>query len=83
VVVSDGSVGLPEYSPFDRIYATCAAPAVPPHLIEQLSDGGKMLLPVGGRICDLILIEKRNGIIEKNLGGCAFVPMVGKDGYDG
>lgn len=83
VVVGDGSVGLPEYSPFDRIYATCAAPAVPPHLIEQLSDGGKMLLPVGGRICDLILIEKRNGIIEKNLGGCAFVPMVGKDGYDG
>jgi len=83
VVVGDGSVGLPEYSPFDRIYATCAAPAVPPRLIEQLSEGGKMLIPVGGRICDLILIEKRNGITEKNLGGCAFVPMIGEEGFDG
>jgi len=83
VVVRDGSVGLPEYSPFDRIYATCAAPAIPPRLIDQLSEGGKMLIPVGGRICDLIFIEKRNGIIEKNLGGCSFVPMVGRDGYDG
>jgi protein-L-isoaspartate(D-aspartate) O-methyltransferase len=84
VIVGDGSLGLPEYSPFDRIYATCAAPAVPPRLVEQLSDGGKMLVPVGGRICDLILVEKADGkITEKNLGGCSFVPMVGEGGYDG
>jgi len=84
VIVGDGSLGLPEHSPFDRIYATCAAPAVPPRLVEQLSDGGKMLVPVGGRICDLILVEKADGkITEKNLGGCSFVPMVGEGGYDG
>ncbi|RLF64556.1 MAG: protein-L-isoaspartate O-methyltransferase [Thermoplasmata archaeon] len=84
VIVGDGSLGLPEYSPFDRIYATCAAPAVPPRLVEQLSNGGKMLVPVGGRICDLILVEKADGkITEKNLGGCSFVPMVGEGGYDG
>ena len=84
VIVGDGSLGLPEHSPFDRIYATCAAPAVPPRLVEQLSNGGKMLVPVGGRICDLILVEKADGkITEKNLGGCSFVPMVGEGGYDG
>lgn len=84
VIVGDGSLGLPEYSPFDRIYATCAAPAVPPRLVEQLSNGGKMLIPVGGRICDLILVEKADGkTTEKNLGGCSFVPMVGEGGYDG
>lgn len=82
VVAGDGSVGLEKYSPFDRIYATCAAPSAPPRLVEQLSPHGKMVIPVGHRICDLMLIEKNNGITEKNLGGCAFVPMIGKEAYN-
>jgi len=81
VVVGDGSLGLEEYSPFDRIYATCAAPSIPPSLIDQLSSGGRMVVPVGRRICDLILVEKNDGIREKNLGGCSFVPMIGEGAY--
>jgi len=82
IVIGDGSLGLPEYSPFDRIYATCAAPSVPPMLVEHLLPHGKMILPIGGAVCDLILTEKNGDITQKNLGGCAFVPMVGKEGYD-
>ncbi|MEA2054019.1 MAG: protein-L-isoaspartate O-methyltransferase [Candidatus Thermoplasmatota archaeon] len=83
VVVSDGSAGLPEYSPFDRIYVTCAAPSVPPQLVKQLSEHGKMLLPVGRTFCDLILIEKNEEMLQKNLGACSFVPMIGRKGYNG
>lgn len=83
VVVGDGSMGLEEYSPFDRIYATCAAPSVPPRLVDQLSPGGRLLVPVGGAICDLILVEKDDIIRKKNLGGCMFVPMIGEGAYSG
>lgn len=78
----DGSEGLPKYGPYDRIYVTCAAPNVPEPLIEQLKEGGKMLVPVGKMFCKLELIEKKDGeIISKDLGGCAFVPLVGKHGF--
>jgi len=78
----DGSKGLPKYAPYDRIYVTCAAPGIPPPLIEQLKDGGKLMIPVGKMICNLELIEKKDDkIITKDLGGCAFVPLVGKYGF--
>jgi protein-L-isoaspartate(D-aspartate) O-methyltransferase len=82
VEVGDGSLGLPKYAPYDRIYVTCAAPDVPCPLVEQLKDKGKLMIPVGQIISTLELIEKvGNKIITKNLGGCAFVPLVGKHGY--
>jgi len=82
VETGDGSMGLSKYAPYDRIYVTCAAPDVPPPLIEQLKDKGKLLVPVGRQICDLMLFEKRGDkIISDNLGGCAFVPLVGKFGH--
>lgn len=82
VVTKDGSEGLPEFAPYDRIYVTCAAPDIPPPLIEQLKDQGKLMVPVGKMICNLELIEKiEDKIIKKNLGGCAFVPLVGKHGF--
>lgn len=82
VVVGDGSQGLPEYAPFTHIYATCAAPAVPDALVAQLDEGGRMLIPVGRAYGELILIEKNGEIRETNLGGCSFVPMIGREGYD-
>ncbi len=84
VINGDGSAGLPEYAPYDRIYATCSSPGIPPELIEQLEQGGKLLLPVGRIYGRLILIEKRKDgrIIKKDLGGCAFVPMIGRRGYN-
>jgi len=82
VFIGDGSLGLPEFAPYTHIYATCSAPSVPPALIEQLGKGGKLLIPVGRVYCDLILIEKNEKMKKKNLGGCAFVPMIGKEGYN-
>ena len=49
IVNRDGSLGLPENAPYDRIYVTCASPEVPPPLIEQLQDKGKLLIPAGSR----------------------------------
>ena len=82
VVIGDGSLGLSQYAPYDRIYVTCAAPKIPPPLIDQLKDKGKLLIPIGKLICTLHLIEKHGiKVTKKNLGGCAFVPLVGKHGH--
>jgi len=82
VIVEDGSQGYAKHAPYDRIYVTCASPGIPPPLIEQLKDHGKLLIPVGQTVCELQLIEKiGNKITTKDLGGCVFVPLVGKYGY--
>ena len=82
VEVSDGSNGLPQYAPYERIYVTCASPKIPIPLLEQLKDPGKMLVPVGRFICQLELIEKKEGrTTSKDICGCAFVPLIGKHGF--
>jgi len=82
VEVGDGSEGLDKYEPYDRIYVTCAAPSVPQPLINQLGDSGKLLIPVGRMYCELQLLEKKGEeIITRYLGGCVFVPLVGKYGH--
>jgi protein-L-isoaspartate(D-aspartate) O-methyltransferase len=83
IVVADGSLGLPEHSPFDRIFVTCAAPSIPDPLVDQLVEGGRLLIPVGGRyLQDLVLATKKRGKIKKkSFGGCVFVPLVGKHGF--
>jgi protein-L-isoaspartate(D-aspartate) O-methyltransferase len=82
VVVGDGSTGLPQHSPYDRIFVACAAPSVPPPLFEQLEEGGKMLVPVGSGYQDLLLVEKKHGKqVVKDEGGCVFVPLIGEHGF--
>lgn len=82
VFVSDGSEGLQQFAPYDRISVACAAPDVPVPLIEQLGDGGKMVIPVGRYFQELILVVKEKGTVRKyNRGAVAFVPLVGKYGY--
>jgi len=82
VEIGDGSEGLSKYAPYDCIYVTCAAPKIPNPLVDQLKDPGKLLIPVGRMICQLELVEKKGNKIKiKDLGGCAFVPLVGKEGY--
>ena len=82
IILGDGSLGFSKEAPFDRIYLTCAAPRFPQNLIKQLKDPGKLIAPVGNVFCILKSLEKINGkeIIESH-GGCAFVPMIGKNGY--
>ena len=82
VEVGDGSNGLPQHAPYERIYVTCAAPKIPNPLLEQLMDPGKMLVPVGRFICQLELIEKREGkTTSRDICSCAFVPLIGKHGF--
>lgn len=83
VIVGEGTQGYVEEAPYDRIIVTAAAPKIPSPLLDQLKPSGKLLIPVGGRVLqDLLLIEKEEkGFKKKNLGGCVFVPLIGKDGW--
>lgn len=78
----DGYRGWPEYAPFDAIIVTCAPQEIPPSLIEQLADGGRLVIPVGeeGKVQNLILVKKKGNAIEKFvITGCLFVPMIKKE----
>ncbi len=79
----DGTLGVPEAAPFDRIIVTAAAPEVPAPLFEQLKEEGIMVIPVGGRWeQDLLRVRKEAGHARKEfLGGCRFVPLVGFCGF--
>ena len=81
VFVEDGTLGLPDHAPYDRISVACAAPDVPPPLIDQLKSGGRMVIPIGRYFQELYLVEKRDGIIKKGKGGVVFVPLIGKYGF--
>jgi protein-L-isoaspartate(D-aspartate) O-methyltransferase len=77
----NGWLGWPEAAQFDAIIVTCAPDAIPPTLVEQLSEGGRMITPVGpeNRVQELYLLEKRSGKIEKrSILPVRFVPMTGK-----
>jgi protein-L-isoaspartate(D-aspartate) O-methyltransferase len=79
----DGTLGLPEFAPFDAILVAAAAPAVPKPLLAQLAEGGRMILPVGDtEHQELQLIEKHGDVFPaKMLEGCRFVPLVGYHGW--
>jgi protein-L-isoaspartate(D-aspartate) O-methyltransferase len=84
IICGDGSEGYAEKAPYDRVLVTAAAPDVPKPLIEQLKGGGVLVIPVGGIYLyqTLVRIRKKDGkILKENLGGVAFVPLVGKHGY--
>jgi len=83
IVVGDGTLGYPPTAPYDAIIVSAAAPEIPPALVEQLAVGGRMVLPVGSReLQDLILVRKsEDGIFRARLDGCAFVPLIGREGF--
>ncbi len=82
VKIGDGSLGWPEYAPFDAIILTAASPKIPPVLIEQLAPSGVMVLPLRGPMLDsqdLVKVRKtENGLERESLYGVRFVPMTGK-----
>lgn len=78
----DGYFGWEEHAPFDKIIVTAAAKEIPPILIEQLNEGGKMIIPVGAEfsVQHLILVEKKNGKVSKeNMLPVRFVPFTRDD----
>lgn len=78
VIVGDGSRGFPESAPYDAIIVSAAAPELPPELVEQLTEGGRMIIPVGsGDAQQLQLIQMRDGQPRTMLRElCRFVPLV-------
>jgi protein-L-isoaspartate(D-aspartate) O-methyltransferase len=83
-VLGDGSLGLPEQAPFDRIVVTAAAPAPPPPLLAQLADCGRLVVPVGSVGGDQVLtVVSRTAAGLSEVAGipCRFVPLVGERGF--
>ncbi len=83
IIHGEGTKGYAKEAPYDRVIVTAGAPRVPKALLSQLKEGGKLLIPVGSRtLQELLLIEKTGeGFKEKKLGGCVFVPLIGEDGW--
>lgn len=83
VHVGDGSLGWPEAAPYDGILVAAAAPDVPPPLLDQLSEGGRLVLPVGSRgFQELQVWERRAGRLHCERGiSVAFVPLRGEHGW--
>jgi len=81
--VGDGTLGAPDEAPWARILVAAAAPRVPEALTDQLGEGGRLVIPVGGRWeQDLLLVERDGSRLRTtNHGGCVFVPLVGKGAY--
>jgi protein-L-isoaspartate(D-aspartate) O-methyltransferase len=82
-VVGDGSLGCPERSPYDRILSAAASPDIPAPWLAQLAEGGIIVLPMGGRLEQLLVrVTKEGGKTRtEHLGGCRFVPLIGAYGF--
>jgi len=80
--IGDGYKGWPEHAPFDAIIVTAAPSDIPEPLKNQLAEGGRMIIPVGGdAVQELVLLRKRNGKIrQKSVLPVRFVPMISDDG---
>jgi len=88
IVTGDGSEGLAAHAPYDAIVVTAAAPAVPPPLLEQLAEGGRLVIPigpVGGTQTQELVRVRRYGerTTQEVLHYCRFVPLVGRYGWQG
>jgi protein-L-isoaspartate(D-aspartate) O-methyltransferase len=83
VIAGDGSEGYPPAAPYAIILVTAAAPLIPPALLDQLAEEGRLVIPVGDlRHQDLLLNLKQAGRVKtRMLDPCQFVPLIGKGGW--
>jgi protein-L-isoaspartate(D-aspartate) O-methyltransferase len=83
VRTTDGSLGDPAGAPWDGIIVTAAAPTIPTQLREQLAEGGRLVIPVGPRDLQVLMLVVRHGNDwhESPHGSCVFVPLVGPGGF--
>ena len=85
IVEGDGTRGCPEEAPFDAILAAASGSHLPPQWVEQLAEGGRIVMPVGdpGWIQKLVKVTKGPGgnLITEDLGGVRFVPLIGEEGW--
>lgn len=79
----DGTLGWKEFEPFDTIIVTAGAPKVPQPLLDQLAEGGRIIVPIGDRFSQELIeiVREEDRFKEENLGGCRFVDLVGAHGW--
>lgn len=79
----DGTVGWTEFAPFDGIIVTAGAPDVPQPLVQQLADGGRLVIPVGDLDIQTMVVLTRHGthLDRREIRGFKFVPLIGKMGW--
>ncbi len=82
-IVGDGSRGLPERAPFEAIAVHATAPEPPRTLLEQLADGGRLVVPIAAPAADLLTVFRREGqqVSGVEIGPCRFVPLLGEEGF--
>jgi protein-L-isoaspartate(D-aspartate) O-methyltransferase len=82
--VGDGSLGWPDDAPFDGVVVTAGTPKIPQPLVDQLAMGGRLVVPVGDRFGQDLVVVRRlaDGIRKTSLGGVRFVDLVGKWGWN-
>ena len=81
--VGDGSIGWPEMAPFNRILVSAAAEEIPSPLLEQLAQGGRLVIPIGSPLAQtLTVVERCKGEFQtRQVCGCIFVPLIGAHGW--
>lgn len=81
--VTDGTCGFPDRAPFDRILVTAGGPSVPPCLVEQLAEDGRLVIPVGGSERQELLTLRKTPerVVRETHGRCSFVPLIGRHGW--
>jgi protein-L-isoaspartate(D-aspartate) O-methyltransferase len=85
MLLGDGTLGWREYAPYDAILVSAGAPSVPEPLLAQLAEGGRLLVPIGSRdVQRLMMYRRRQGQIEsRELAPVRFVPLLGHHGWSG
>ncbi len=83
VLVRDGSRGVPERAPFEAIAVHATAPAAPATLLGQLTEGGRLVVPIAARTADMLTVfRQQDGELQSEvIGPCRFVPLVGEEGF--
>ena len=83
LLLGDGTVGWREYAPYDAILVSAASPKVPEPLVEQLADGGRLLIPLGGREEQELVMFTRRGdeLVRESILPVRFVPLLGTHGW--
>ncbi len=83
IKIGDGTLGWGEHAPYDGIIVTAGAPGIPESLVRQLKERGRLVIPIGGQLSQVLtIVEKIGASVKTNaVCGCVFVPLVGKEGW--
>ncbi len=84
MLLGDGTLGWSAYAPYDAIVVAAGGPTVPPPLIGQMADGGRLLMPIGPAQAQVLTLVERTpgGVRHTSLGDASFVPLLGEHGVD-